>query len=731
LLHQVIPISLRYSKAMDIALSMRFKESVKTALAMVISYAIALQMGWDRPYWAGFAVAFISLSTVGQSLNKGALRMAGTVLGVLAALTLLSLFPQQRWLFITFLSLWVALCTYMMGGERYSYFWFVGGFVSALVAASGGPDPENAFSIAMLRAQQTGLGILVYGVISALIWPNNSGPSFVAITGQLLQNQGKLLRASIDALQNKDERAAAQACADQHAKLQTQFQQLLAAALTDTDEVRETTSAWQRYAALQAQLSIVMQRWRDSFAELDDLPIEALLPGLQSYKDGLGRRLDKLEKLHSGTDIDDTPTAPEISVSSVATAKLSHFHKAALVVAVSNLQQMDHISRAMLDCMEQIRDSEKIRPTATDKAREGFSGPVLDTDRFSAAARVAVTLWLAFIAIIYIPGLPGGMGLMGMVTPIVMILASSPQLPVSVLFYPVALGLVLSSALYIFVMPQLSSFAGLGTMIFLCSLLICYHYWEPAQGLCRAIVLALFFTVIGVSNQQNYSILSVTTTALMFSTLFVLAAITAYIPLSSRPTDAFRRLLRRYFTSAGTMLSAAPLPAWKTAFHAHELKTLPGKLAAWSGHINPARLDSGGPAQLQALVSSLQALSLRIQELRSVGTLPQSQTAFTAIASDLEAWVARAEKLCQRLADDPSAASATDSSAVLTGILQQLESCIEHVMDQDKEQPMDETEGVNFYQLLGAYRGMSAALLKAESQAGAIDWPRWSEERFS
>jgi uncharacterized membrane protein YccC len=53
-------------------------------------------MDWDKPYWAGFAVAFCSLSTVGESLNKGLLRLAGTLLGSLAALTLIALFPQER-----------------------------------------------------------------------------------------------------------------------------------------------------------------------------------------------------------------------------------------------------------------------------------------------------------------------------------------------------------------------------------------------------------------------------------------------------------------------------------------------------------------------------------------------------------------------------------------------------------------------------------------------------------
>ena len=47
-------------------LSIRTKESIKTALAMTIAYGIALSMEWDKPMWAGFAVAFVSLSTVGH-----------------------------------------------------------------------------------------------------------------------------------------------------------------------------------------------------------------------------------------------------------------------------------------------------------------------------------------------------------------------------------------------------------------------------------------------------------------------------------------------------------------------------------------------------------------------------------------------------------------------------------------------------------------------------------------
>jgi uncharacterized membrane protein YccC len=43
-------------------ISRKAKEAIKTALAMTIAYGIALSMNWDKPLWAGFAVAFVSLA---------------------------------------------------------------------------------------------------------------------------------------------------------------------------------------------------------------------------------------------------------------------------------------------------------------------------------------------------------------------------------------------------------------------------------------------------------------------------------------------------------------------------------------------------------------------------------------------------------------------------------------------------------------------------------------------
>ncbi len=53
------------NKTNNIELSRKAKESIKTALAMAVAIAISLYMNWDKPMWAGFAVAFVSMNSIG------------------------------------------------------------------------------------------------------------------------------------------------------------------------------------------------------------------------------------------------------------------------------------------------------------------------------------------------------------------------------------------------------------------------------------------------------------------------------------------------------------------------------------------------------------------------------------------------------------------------------------------------------------------------------------------
>src|SRR5262245_538741 len=167
-------------------LSDRAKGALKTALAMVLAYGVALSMNWHNAYWAGFAVAFCSLSTVGESLNKGLLRLCGTLLGGLVALTLIAMFPQDRWSFLACMTIFIGFCTFMMFGTSRWYFWLVAGVTVPLLALAGGINAPNDFQAAILRLEETTLGIVSYSLVWLLLWPTTTREAFEAAVRRLV-----------------------------------------------------------------------------------------------------------------------------------------------------------------------------------------------------------------------------------------------------------------------------------------------------------------------------------------------------------------------------------------------------------------------------------------------------------------------------------------------------------------------------------------------------------------
>jgi uncharacterized membrane protein YccC len=98
-------------------------------------------------------------------------RLKGTLLAAPVSLALIALFPQDRWLFMLSLAAWLALCAYRMSAGRGAYFWFCAGFVTAVITSNGGPDPVNAFALAINRTLETALGIACYALVFSLLWP--------------------------------------------------------------------------------------------------------------------------------------------------------------------------------------------------------------------------------------------------------------------------------------------------------------------------------------------------------------------------------------------------------------------------------------------------------------------------------------------------------------------------------------------------------------------------------
>ena len=111
-----------------------------------------------------------------------------------AALIFITWFAQDRWWFIGVLSVYIGVCTYMIAGNKRQYFWYCCAFVCLVICDHAAGDATNAFDVAVLRIQQTGMGILVYTLVSVFLWPTSSRGMLDEATRKLFTTQATLYR---------------------------------------------------------------------------------------------------------------------------------------------------------------------------------------------------------------------------------------------------------------------------------------------------------------------------------------------------------------------------------------------------------------------------------------------------------------------------------------------------------------------------------------------------------
>jgi uncharacterized membrane protein YccC len=225
-------------------LSDRVKPAIKTALATVLAYGVALALNWENAHWAAFAVAFCALSTLGESLNKGLLRLSGTLVGSLAAFVLIALFPQDRWQFLIGMSIFTGFCAYMMPGTSRWYFWLVAGFSAPLIALSGGADPLNDFQTAVTRTEETALGVVSYSLVWLLIWPTSTREALEDAVRQLAVTHRRLAAHYLTPTTGETHDAGQQALRGQTTQVLARLRGLLDGAEMDSYEVWEARHAW-------------------------------------------------------------------------------------------------------------------------------------------------------------------------------------------------------------------------------------------------------------------------------------------------------------------------------------------------------------------------------------------------------------------------------------------------------------------------------------------------------
>jgi hypothetical protein len=718
--------------------------AIRACVAVVIAYAIALHMDWEKPYWAAWTAYSIGLASRGEGIQKGLLRLAGGLAGAVGGFMLLAFFIQDRWLFIACLSFYAAFFTYLaLGSKRYNYFWQQAGFFATVIAFDSAFQPLNAFEVGIERAQETGAGLVTYIAVALLLWPQNSRRDLEQTASGLVAGVRQMWEECKVLTGGGEGVRVTHGLRDRVRKLHAQLGKLLDTAETDSWEVAEASNAWRSFQTQIAQLSETLVRWHYGLDEAQVRNFARLAPGLPAFLEEIDRRLAGIEQMLAGNTPAHQPASVTLEMDDHLLDSLPHFDRAGLIVQCDYLRQIEALTRALFQSVCVTRDLECAAASVHD-ARADFSVhlPVgrfsLDRDHLDEAFRVAASVWLMFLAIVYIPDVPAGLGALGIATRLALADSALPSMSLTVLFMPVMAAMAVFFPFYTLLLPQLSGFAGLAVAMSVVVFTIVYVFHDPRQALLRTIFAYLFFTLIGVTNEQSYSFMHYATTATMWLVVLSVLMVSEYLPVSHQPERVFLRLLARFYRSCDFLLGLGRTPdneyslirRLRVRFHTYEAVTLPLKLAQWGRSLPADALGTSRPDQVQNFVNKLSALGYRMQALLEARTAQQSTALVRELRPDIRAWRTGVESILRGLADNPKSADYGDLQSRLLTTLAHLEARIEQALDRATAASLGTEESGNMYRLLSAHRGVSESLVQLTKQAAALDWERLREARF-
>ena len=725
-------------------LSRKAKEAIKTGLAFALVFGIALQFDWLNPVWAGFAVAFISLQTAGESIHKGLNRLAGTIPGAIAAITILALAAQSRWVFMLLASAWIFFTAYMsLRSRNNTYLWTVAGFVCLVLISSGASTSENLFEHVVFRLVETAMGITVYTLVSVFLWPLTNTGEIKNSCRNLMATQSMICRAGRGAMTGMAARTvAAEIPAELHQQEIEQLNrlaQVLVAEGSENYEVRELRHLWDRFHGLSTALMESLDRWHGSMAELARIDVNTMLPAVPAFFDELDCRFEEMQRLLEGRQARHKPGPVKLSVNQTAARGLSHFEQAALAVTRTELEAMETLTAALLDCALDLAGQATEGSTPQPLSAPGVVSPVtqlpvIDQDYLCSAAYAAAAVCAGFCIWIYINP-PGHGGWYNMLGTMALVTIGMLQVPVIRFVKSLTIAFVLCICVYIFIMPRLSTYFELGLLLFTCIFISRYFL----SGLAQLMSTLAILNALPIQNQQTYDFAMVANKAIFLIMVFLFLYALSHMVGSPRPEKKVLALVRRFFRSTEFLMSSmvrkpvskiSIFEQWKIAFYRHEMKSLPVKIGVWSKAIDQKKFSSNKPEQVQNLVMTLQGLMYRIEYLLQARENCQLETRAREMKQSIHAWRESIVSIFVRWSDNPGSVSSVDLEQRLAAGLSVLEQRIDAVIEQADRDTVNEEDGENFYRLLGAYRGISEATVAYAGIAATIDWAEWGEEKF-
>ncbi len=718
----------------NFTLSLKLKEAIKVGLSFAIVYAIALKLSWMNPYWAGLAIVMLAIAPAGQNIHKGILRAVGTIPAIIAALAIFTFAAQERWLFIGMASAWVFFTTYMIvKDEQHSYLWSVAGFACLIILTHSPDSSASIFEYAVNRVLETIMGVIVYTVVTVFLWPQTNINTLKQISIDLLSAQIKLLKLNLSDINTTEGKNTQLELTKNQIILLKSLKQAFYAKGSDSYEVSVSMPLWEKFYYLSNVLMKTTNQLHNGITGFSNTDIYKLIPNLEEYKKEIINRLTIALELYNGDKVDYEPKEMHLEINSEYLNSLSPFDKIAFSAGKKELNSIERSSREILQCTKDLADTSTITIVDDYKERENFYHFfIIDKERMKASLQVSFASFAGFLIWIYFD--PPSHTMWYTLPPtIMMTLATIPQMNVSKIILPTFLSMLFALFIYTVIMPYLSSYLSLGLLLGVSVGTVMYYF--PPQYIVLGFISIIL--IISVENQQVYDFAAQANSMIFVVLAFSFTFVLSYIIGSSRPEKVALSMLHRYFKNAELLLFELQsdensfIKKLKLEYYFYELKTLPGKIDAWTKAINHLNFPQNDSQKVEHLITNIYFLSVSFEELAKSRKISQADRISKETQHEIHKWSMAIKEIFKEyslnLDKDPS----LYMQEGLKRYRENLETSINKNLSEFKQSEISKQEKEHTYQVIGSYMGLTIALISYAQVARTVKFNTWYDEYFS
>ncbi|WP_064607177.1 FUSC family protein [Photobacterium sp. J15] len=535
-------------------ISERCKLPLKVALALTLAIVSALWLGWDKPYWAAFAVIVMAATeTSGHSLRKGRHRVLGTIAGVISAFVFVGLYAQQPLPFLLTFSLFAAVCVYLQTNPRNGYMWSITLMVCSLILVMGKLSGELTFNIAMLRLQETLLGVLCFTLVFSLLWPVSSRRLLHATLQGFFVEQQEKVSQSACFLAGEGERLKGLGFGD-GMRFLSRIEDLLPAAMADSYHVSREIAAWQRFL-------VQLKKWAllcGHLSEACDLLDSSEIPGGQAELLALLARIKQrfataghLLDLNSGK-----PNTAELSAVERIRLHADHDinpqYSGAILLLEQVLNQMDELSFELLVTLQEAvgqRHGNANSSNRYDKSVKSNGAEAwfrFDPERIYPALKTVIVVWVCIALWLYVP-MPGGAMIVLLGVILGSVVFTLPFCNVKSLLYTMMAWSLVVLLQYVLLMPVFTEVWQLALFYFINAFGIWFVFWQPQQLLTKMLgsQLLVMMTMGAVQLTPQYDIQFALLQLLLIVVVMLVIFFVNQTFFSSQPEQVLLRQMSR------------------------------------------------------------------------------------------------------------------------------------------------------------------------------------------